>query len=77
MYAWFDFLTSLLLLSEDNRSIATRMAEEEDTRDVRDFYADIPVDFKNLRCCLRCSLLKSYDQVFYTTWNIPFSWQQV
>ena len=39
------------------------MAEEDDARDVADFYADIPVDFKGLRCCLRCSLLKSYDQV--------------
>jgi hypothetical protein len=39
------------------------MAEEEETRDVTDYYADIPVDFKGLRCCLRCSLIKSYVQV--------------
>lgn len=44
-------------------TIQYTMAEEEDTRDVADFYADIPVDFKGLRCCLRCSLLKSYEQV--------------
>ncbi len=26
-------------------------------------HADIPDEFKGLRCCLRCSLLKTYDQV--------------
>ena len=39
------------------------MAEYEDNRDVADLYADIPIDFKGLRCCLRCSLIKSYEQV--------------
>mmetsp|Transcript_4937 Transcript_4937/g.8151 ORF Transcript_4937/g.8151 Transcript_4937/m.8151 type:complete len:125 (-) Transcript_4937:182-556(-) len=39
------------------------MAEEEE-RDPTDYYADIPVDFKGLRCCLRCSLLKSYEQFY-------------
>ena len=40
------------------------MADDDDTRDVADLYADIPVDFKALRCCLRCSLVKSYTQFF-------------
>ena len=75
---WFHFLAFELGFSFSSSSVCvylgqslfttttpTTMAEEEDTRDVADFYADIPVDFKGLRCCLRCSLLKSYDQVRY------------
>ena len=41
----------------------TEEEEEDPTRDIADYYADIPIDFKGLRCCLRCSLLKSYEQV--------------
>ena len=36
---------------------------EDDIPDVTESYADIPENFKEMRCCLRCSLLKAVDQV--------------
>jgi hypothetical protein len=34
-----------------------------DERTVEELYAEIPTDWKALRACLRCSLIKSYTQV--------------
>jgi hypothetical protein len=48
-------------------------------RTVEELYAEIPTDWKALRACLRCSLIKSYTQVTRTRVSplIPSSFMKV
>mmetsp|Transcript_23949 Transcript_23949/g.35157 ORF Transcript_23949/g.35157 Transcript_23949/m.35157 type:complete len:125 (+) Transcript_23949:113-487(+) len=37
---------------------------DDEVVDVSELYAGIPDTFKAIRCCMRCSLLKTYEQFY-------------